>query len=69
MCEDPNSYPLSAWDEKIKDHINYLILLKAGLVEESFDELKETDPEPSFKSNVTFKNCNQLSMHERETNR
>lgn len=69
MVKDPHSFPLAQWNQKITDHINYLILLKADLVEESFDELEETDSEPSFKSNVTFKNCDQLSIHERETNR
>lgn len=35
MCSQPvYDYDLSAWDEKITDHINYLILLRAVLVEE-----------------------------------
>lgn len=30
----PEDFPLDAWDEKITDSINYLMLLKAVLVEE-----------------------------------
>lgn len=34
MVEDGKAYTASEWDEKIGDHINYLILLKAVLIEE-----------------------------------
>jgi len=33
MIESGKSFPLGQWDEKITDHINYLILLRAALVE------------------------------------
>lgn len=55
MIKDPKAYSLSIWNEKIKDHINYLILLKAGLVEETFDGLEELELETNFKSNVRFR--------------
>ena len=34
MVDDGFAYTAAAWDEKIGDHINYLILLKAVLIEE-----------------------------------
>lgn len=33
MIESGEIFPLDHWDEKITDHINYLILLRATLVE------------------------------------
>ena len=33
MCVSNEEYPVEMWDEKITDHINYLILLRA-IVEE-----------------------------------
>lgn len=33
MAESGTPYSLEVWDEKITDHINYLILLRATLVE------------------------------------
>lgn len=34
MCREPNpDFPMEKWDEKITDHINYLILLKAVMHE------------------------------------
>jgi len=35
MCKDPVVYPIVLWDEKITDHINYLLLLRAVVEEES----------------------------------
>lgn len=35
MCRSGQSYPMSLWEEKITDHINYLLLLKAVVVEET----------------------------------
>lgn len=35
MCRDGKKHDLSLWDEKITDHINYLLLLKALVVEEA----------------------------------
>ena len=34
MCRSGHSYPLELWNEKITDHINYLLLLKAAVVAE-----------------------------------
>ena len=33
MCESGQDYPIELWDEKITDHINYLLLLKAAVLE------------------------------------
>lgn len=33
MIESDKPYPMGLWDEKITDHINYLILLRAALAE------------------------------------
>jgi len=33
MCASQMCFPIAIWDEKITDHINYLILLKALVVE------------------------------------
>ena len=35
MCRSRDTYPLDLWTEKITDHINYLLLLKAVVVEEA----------------------------------
>ena len=34
MCESSEDFPIEKWDEKITDHINYLLLLKAIVVNE-----------------------------------
>lgn len=34
MIQSVNDFPLIKWDEKITDHINYLLLLRGILVEE-----------------------------------
>ena len=44
MCRSKESYPIDLWNEKITDHINYLLLLK-GLVCENLNH--KTD---SFRS-------------------
>jgi hypothetical protein len=33
MVQSGKPYPLTMWDEKITDHINYLVLLRAALVD------------------------------------
>lgn len=43
MCRSGKTYPIELWEEKITDHINYLLLLKGLVVEEAthkqdFDE-------------------------------
>lgn len=35
MCRSGHFYPMELWNEKITDHINYLLLLKAAVVAES----------------------------------
>lgn len=35
MCKDDNKYSIEKWDEKITDSINYLILLKAIIMEDN----------------------------------
>lgn len=40
MCRTDENYPIELWNEKITDHINYLLLLK-GLVIEGKEELPE----------------------------
>ena len=35
MCMSLSDFPMTMWDEKITDHINYLLLLKAVIVEDS----------------------------------
>ena len=37
MCMSDITYPLELWDEKIGDHINYLLLLRA-VIEEEYEE-------------------------------
>ena len=34
MCMNECTFPIEIWDEKITDHINYLILLRAIIEEE-----------------------------------
>lgn len=40
MCRDGKPHFIEMWDEKITDHINYLLLLKALVEEERSEELK-----------------------------
>ena len=35
MCKDSDHSPIEKWNEKITDHINYLLLLKAIVSEEN----------------------------------
>jgi hypothetical protein len=41
MCSSIDAFPTDVWDEKITDHINYLILLRALVYEDADNELKE----------------------------
>ena len=38
MCKSQENYPIALWEEKITDHINYLLLLKAVVVEEKLEQ-------------------------------
>ena len=40
MCDSDRTFPMDVWDEKITDHINYLLLLRA-IVEEQFTPSEE----------------------------
>lgn len=40
MIRSGEYYPMEKWDEKITDHLNYLLLLKAILVEYETDKQK-----------------------------
>lgn len=42
MIRDDVDAPMVVWIEKISDHLNYLFLLKALVVEEKFPPAKET---------------------------
>lgn len=44
MIGTGNDFSIDAWDEKITDHINYLILLRALIVEEENERLKRNLP-------------------------
>lgn len=39
MCQDKKHFTADKWEEKITDHINYLLLLKAMVIEEMTEEL------------------------------
>lgn len=54
MCRSGKSYPIELWNEKITDHINYLLLLR-GLVEEereAFSYLYTTYNQPNAEQNI-----------------
>lgn len=38
MCTDGNTYSVERWTEKLTDSINYLLILKAIVIEEQTDE-------------------------------
>lgn len=40
MIASKVAYPVEKWDEKITDHINYLILLRALVIEEDEEDAK-----------------------------
>lgn len=46
MCRSTKQYPLELWTEKITDHINYLLLLKAVVVEELMSHEEPPEGEP-----------------------
>jgi len=39
MCASDKGFDMEIWDEKITDHLNYLFLLKAAVLEEAYDTL------------------------------
>ena len=38
MCKSDDDFSIAQWEEKIGDHINYLLLLKAVVVEEKLEK-------------------------------
>lgn len=42
MCRDDEYFDISVWDEKIGDHLNYLLLLKAIVYEEHMQRVRPT---------------------------
>lgn len=68
MCRSGKDYPIELWNEKITDHINYLLLLKA-IVEEDYwhetlgNEGETPVPEPIYANkmrNLAYTVRNQL---------
>ncbi len=49
MCKDDNVFIMDVWDEKITDHINYLLLLRAVVHEECWGEETST---PNIEGNT-----------------
>lgn len=41
MCQGEDTYSLDRWEEKITDSINYLLLLKAMVIDEKAKKVKE----------------------------
>lgn len=41
MCKSPETYSIEMWDEKITDHMNYLLLLRAILREEAMEAVQQ----------------------------
>ena len=39
MCASDKDFDMKLWNEKITDHLNYLFLLKAAVVEETWDSI------------------------------
>lgn len=47
MIRSKEAYPIDKWEEKITDHINYLLLLKALIIDEGLT-WSEADREPTI---------------------
>lgn len=48
MCQDEKThFPMALWEEKITDHINYLLLLKAIVVEEEKERMAKANESES----------------------
>lgn len=62
MCRSKKDYPLEMWEEKITDHINYLLLLKALIEEDIF--LKQR-PESEFDKSLAEEVCAIISKFEK----
>lgn len=67
MCASDKDFDLELWDEKITDHLNYLLLLKAAVIEETWDTMGvlpyfESGP-PAPTSHATVKSDGSIQMH------
>lgn len=63
MCRSGRIFPMELWDEKITDHINYLLLLKA-LVVEDLDKVCSNAPMGTYQAtNVCPCDCNSDDIH------
>ena len=49
MCRSGKDYPIELWSEKITDHINYLLLLKAVVEEDHWHEILGNEGEKIVK--------------------
>ena len=41
MVESGKTFPIAVWDEKIVDHLNYLILLRALVIEKAMEDIEK----------------------------
>lgn len=48
MIDSETSFPMDKWDEKLTDHINYLILLRAALVDDDIPQGSLRDKEDDY---------------------
>lgn len=54
MCESGEEYPMDVWNEKISDHINYLLLLRAIVQEQEDLQVVEGDAEGGPINKIEF---------------
>lgn len=71
LIESPEHTPMAVWDEKITDHINYLLLLKAVVSEEGLEyntsdaalaELREKLSSDDYADTTTYENLTQKQV-------
>jgi hypothetical protein len=55
MCSNEGPYTLDEWTEKITDHINYLLNLRAMVEEEALGALREKLSSPSNEKSLKYK--------------
>jgi hypothetical protein len=59
MAKSTETFPMAQWDEKITDHINYLLLLRAIVQDEDSEKLAGYDP--------GMVDRNRIAIHEEST--
>lgn len=58
MCRSDQKFPLDKWDEKIVDHINYLILLSAIILDDEMPGMiLPLNPIDEFMNSIEEKNA------------